>query len=316
MHDGSPPRTTEPRTRLIHPPQTADKKPPPPAINLRLGQQHRLGLAHRIGNQLLPVKTLHRFPVEATSARSRARHPMTLEDPQIEQAPATAFIYPVIHPVAAHREKCTSAWEPPLVARSMLIGNEASGEDGRRFRRASRRAILGRASSSLHRPRKLPPTGGVRDCRSGFMLSQPRPIVVPRLRMVVFRAREVIHDARAPGRRGTVMEHCGSALGLVEVASGFSRVVGSRASDRRVTAGLLEYVEQRRLATGPRARPRRPGSPRIECRSCVSDVANEARTPGVSQTRATLVRGSQRCPKRISPLRVLTGAGPDSGAGV
>jgi len=30
----------------------------------RLGQHHRLGVAHRIGNQALTVKTVHRLPVE------------------------------------------------------------------------------------------------------------------------------------------------------------------------------------------------------------------------------------------------------------
>ena len=73
----------------------------------RIGEHHRLGLAHRIGNQSLSVKTFHRVPVERLP-RTRAHHGFTFEDAQIEER-QHGFIDLVVDPFPTHREQGSPA---------------------------------------------------------------------------------------------------------------------------------------------------------------------------------------------------------------
>ena len=61
-----------------HSSASTDERPPQPGAT-RVGEHHRLGLADRIGNQSLSVKTFHRVPVEGLP-HARAHHRFTLED--------------------------------------------------------------------------------------------------------------------------------------------------------------------------------------------------------------------------------------------
>ena len=73
----------------------------------RIGEHHRLGLAHRVGNQSLSVKTFHRVPVERLP-RTRAHHGFTFEDAQIEER-QHGFIDLVVDPFPTHREQGSPA---------------------------------------------------------------------------------------------------------------------------------------------------------------------------------------------------------------